>query len=126
MQKRVYIFSGRAGLTSFQGFSRKKIELDKAINDLRAARGDGPMDPWVYHDLRRTGATLLERVGIDDYLIERVIGHGKKGLRSTYRHWDYFPQKNNALAKLDALVAQIVSGKSPKPDKAATTAEAAQ
>ena len=117
--KRPYIFSGRNGTTAFSGFSQKKAELDKAINAIRAKRGDGPIEHWVLHDLRRTGATFLDanEVGASDYVIERVIGHGKRGLRNTYRHWDFFAEKKEALEKLDAFIQKIVAAKNGNDDR---------
>src|SRR5262249_15807135 len=55
--------------TPFAGWSKAKTALDKAIVDARskaAAAGTSltPIGPWSIHDLRRTVATGLQRLGV--------------------------------------------------------------
>jgi hypothetical protein len=56
--------------TPFAGWSKAKAALDKAIADARAkAAADAgtsaaPLAPWSVHDLRRTVATGLQRLGV--------------------------------------------------------------
>ena len=63
------VLPGAVG-TPFAGWSKAKRALDKAIMDARvkaaAAAGTiaAPLVPWSVHDLRRTVATGLQRLGV--------------------------------------------------------------
>lgn len=44
---------------------------------------------WTPHDLRRTGATLLQSLGVTLEIIERVLNHTEPNkLRLTYQRYD--------------------------------------
>jgi integrase len=91
-----------------------------------AGRDDGPIarfshlhaafrkrcgvDGWTLHDLRRTARSLMARVGVPTDHAERVLGHARGVLEETYDVHSYGPEKAAALAKLAALVEQIVRG----------------
>jgi integrase len=66
------------------------------------------------HDLRRTAATLMGRLDIDQMTIARVLNHASTTKAtvtgSTYDRHTYEPQMRRALEALDAEVARIVSG----------------
>lgn len=57
-----------------------------------------PMEHWTIHDLRRTVATHLARLGVDEILIERVLGHRISGVRAVYNRYRYLEEKRAALA----------------------------
>lgn len=64
------------------------------------------------HDLRRTAATIMGRLGIDRLTVAYVLNHGST-IRatvtgSTYDKHDYLPQKRRALEALDATVVGIL------------------
>lgn len=49
---------------------------------------------WVPHDLRRTGATLLQGLGVSPETIERVLNHVEPNkLRRTYQTYNYAKEK---------------------------------
>ena len=60
-----------AASTPFSGWSKAKAALDRAVAD---ARGGG-LAPWSVHDLRRTVATGLQRLGIRLEVTEAVLNH---------------------------------------------------
>jgi len=64
----------------------------------------------VTHDLRRSMATHMERIGIDPHVIEACLGHSLRGIASTYRHYTYLPEKIDALQRwADELLATAPS-----------------
>ena len=65
-----FLFS-TTGTTHVTGFSKAKIALDKLV----AADGGEPLAPWTFHDLRRTAATGLARLGVNLPVIERILNH---------------------------------------------------
>ena len=64
------------------------------------------------HDLRRTAATLMGRLDIDQMTIARVLNHVSTTkptvTGSTYDRYTYEPQMRRALAALDAHIRYIV------------------
>ena len=73
--------------TPFAGWSKAKAALDAALVDARAkAAADvgtspAPLVPWSVHDLRRTVATGLQRLGVRLEVTEAVLNHisGSRG-----------------------------------------------
>jgi integrase len=59
------------GRVAVQGFARKKIEIDATI----ATANGTPIAGWTYHDLRRTVATNLQKLGVRLEVTEAVLGH---------------------------------------------------
>ncbi|MFT3989014.1 tyrosine-type recombinase/integrase [Aestuariivirga sp.] len=88
-----FIFSTTAGIRPVSGFSKAKIELDGLVGRISGAA----IKPWVVHDLRRSMATHMERLGIEPHVVEVCLGHALKGIASVYRHYSYLPEKRAAL-----------------------------
>ena len=88
-----FLFSSDGGARPVSGFSRAKARLDRA---LATRLGQAP-PPWVVHDLRRSMATHMERIGVEPHVIEVCLGHALKGVAGTYRQYGYLPEKAKAL-----------------------------
>jgi integrase len=85
-----YVFS-TTGKTPVSGWSKVKEALDKAT---------GPLPDWRLHDLRRSCATGLQRLGIGLQVIESVLGHvggSRSGVIGTYQRHAFGPEKRQAL-----------------------------
>lgn len=63
-----------------------------------ASEFNGCMAHWTIHDLRRTVATHLGRLGVDELMIERVLGHRIGGVRAVYNRYRYLEEKRKALS----------------------------
>ena len=97
-----FLFSSDGGTQPVSGFSKAKARLDRAI----AHRIGHPLPPWVVHDLRRSMATHMERIGVAPHVIEVCLGHVLKGVAGTYRQYGYLPEKAAALQRwADELMA---------------------
>jgi integrase len=88
--------------------------LAKAMEALR----DGLFSEIVTpHDLRRTAATVMGRLNIDQMLIGRVLNHASTTKAtvtgSVYDRHSYIPQKRRALESLDTEIKYIVSRQEP-------------
>lgn len=57
---------------------------------------------WIPHDLRRTGATMIQELGIDINIIDRCQNHILAGskVRRHYLKYEYKDEKQQAWAKL--------------------------
>jgi integrase len=95
-----HVFAGLKG-GAFRGFSRSKIALDKM---------SGVKD-WTLHDLRRTCATGLQKLGVRLEVTEAVLNHvsgSRDGIVGVYQRHDWAPEKISALSawgdRIDAMV----------------------
>lgn len=92
-----YLFTTTGGERPISGFSKAKARLDEKITELGAKKGLPPIAPWTVHDLRRSGATHLARLGVPQEHIERVLGYVIAGVAGTYNHYGYLDEKRSAL-----------------------------
>ena len=108
------VLPGMVG-TPFAGWSKAKRALDKAITDARAkatiAAGTNPpaLVPWSVHDLRRTVATGLQRLGVRLEVTEAVLNHisgSRGGIAGVYQRHDWASEKRAAL---DAWAAHVLT-----------------
>ncbi len=96
------IFPGRRG--PFNGFGKAKAALDAT---------SGVQD-WRLHDLRRTMATGLQRLGVRLEVTEAVLNHvsgSRGGIVGVYQRHTWADEKRAALNAWGAHVAAIVEGR---------------
>ena len=105
--------------TPFAGWSKAKRALDNAIRDTRAkgaaiaATSSARLVPWNVHDLRRTVATGLQRLGVRLEVTEAVLNHisgSRGGIAGVYQRHDWAAEKRAALDSWAAHVAATVEG----------------
>ena len=107
--KRGYVFS-TTGKTTISGFSRAKSRLDAAIAN--ANDGEGLPD-WVLHDLRRTLATGMQRLGVRFEVTEAILNHvsgSRAGVAGIYQRHDWAAEKATALQAWSDHIARILAG----------------
>ncbi len=64
---------------------------------------------WVPHDLRRTGATIMQSLHVAPAIIERVLNHVEPSkLVRTYQTYDYAEEKRDAWNRLGKRLAELV------------------
>lgn len=119
---------GKAGLvfsitgdTHVSGFSRAKERLDAEIFKLQksdAMRGGAsgaavePIPNWTLHDLRRTGATGMARLGINLPVIEKILNHTSgsfKGVAGVYQRHSFADEKRRAMETWSNFVQSLVT-----------------
>lgn len=107
-----YMFATRRD-AAVSGFSRAKDRLDAAI----AVSADcTPVEHWTFHDLRRTMASGMARLGIQLPVIEKVLNHTSgtfRGVVGVYQRHSFSEEKRAALAAWASFVETTVSGQSP-------------
>lgn len=95
--------------TAISGITKAKQRLDAAI----AKRRDGEaLADWRIHDLRRTLATGLQRLGIRFEVTEAVLNHvsgAKSGVAGVYQQHDWKEEKRSALDAWARHVAAIAA-----------------
>jgi integrase len=71
----------------------------------------GDMSPWVIHDLRRTAASGMARLGISLAIIEKVLNHVSgsfAGIVGVYQRHEFAEEKRAALEKWADHVERLV------------------
>ena len=103
-----YVFSTTAN-GPIRGFAKSKRLLDKWLD----SKGKGLSEPWRFHDLRRSAATHMVRLGIPELVVSRVLNHAVQGV--TGKHYalhSYADEKRHALDAWAAEVDRAVNGES--------------
>jgi integrase len=78
--------------TCFSGFGKCKQRLDD----------ESGIADWTLHDLRRSAATGMARLGVDPHVVERVLNHSSgtfAGVAGVYNRFQYLPEMREALEK---------------------------
>jgi integrase len=107
-----FLFSTTNGGLPFSGFSKSKNALDEAIANDRTKAGRKPMQPWTFHDLRRTARSLMSRAGVPADHAERCLGHVIAGVRGVYDRYEFISEKRAAFEALATVVGGILDPKS--------------
>lgn len=94
-----YVFAGAHG-KAYNSHSAGKKVLDKKV----------PTKQWQFHDLRRTASTLMNRAGVNSFVVERVLGHKIPGVAGVYNRHAYLDEKGEALLALAMLIERILAG----------------
>jgi integrase len=104
---------GRAPVSSFH---RARARLHAAMERIAAEERGAPVaiPHWTFHDLRRTAATGMAKLGIPVRVTEAVLNHAGGtggGIVSIYQRHDYAAEKRQALEAWARHVMALVAGK---------------
>ena len=118
-----YIFT-TTGETPVSGFDRALKTISAEMAKVAAeARSDGaePVEipHWTFHDLRRTLATGLARMGVPLRVTEAVLNHvsgSAAGIVSVYQRHDFAPEKAQAIEAWGRRVMALVDGRDDAAD----------
>jgi hypothetical protein len=110
------------GRTAVSGFSKAKVAIDSAIlKSLKADATECGGDPeaatappnWTLHDLRRTVATNLQKLGVRLEVTETVLNHvggSRAGIVGIYQRHDWAQEKRQALEAWARRLETIIRG----------------
>lgn len=98
--RKVGLLFSSNGKTSSSGHSKAKARLDNVVAALAVEEGNKPPAPWRVHDLRRTLATGLQRLGVRFEVTEAVLNHisgSRSGVAGIYQRHDWADEKRAAV-----------------------------
>jgi integrase len=108
---------GTAKPVAISGWSKAKANLDKLALDKAQAlaaerRDEAPAEiaDWHLHDLRRTAATHMARLGVDRVVIAKILNHAENEVTAVYDRHRYDREKRRALDLWGERLAAIVDG----------------
>lgn len=96
--------NGPSGITKAQ--LRFRAAMDKALDRETSER-------WTLHDIRRTVATGMQRLGVRFEVTEAVLNHvsgARGGIAGVYQRHDWKAEKRKALNAWATMLERIVSG----------------
>jgi integrase len=117
----VHVIAGRPGFvfttngkSHVSGWSKTKRRLDEKMLTLARSEDAGAViPPWRIHDLRRTCASGLQRLGVPLPVTEAVLNHVSgsfAGVVGIYQRHEYAEEKREVLERWAEQVDRIVSG----------------
>jgi integrase len=99
------------GETPCSGFCRAKTRLDTLM--AQYAKADGKeFEPWRIHDLRRTAASGMARIGIALPVIERALNHVSgsfAGIVGVYQRHEFTAEKATAFNAWAGYITRLVT-----------------
>ncbi|NKL37517.1 DUF4102 domain-containing protein [Rhizobium leguminosarum bv. viciae] len=115
----IFLFT-TTGATKVSGYGRAKKNIDaemlKIAREQAEALGQSAakveLEPWTFHDLRRTAASGMARLGVPVHIVEAVINHRSgsiKGVAAVYNRYDYAEEKRAALIAWADHVKQLTA-----------------
>ena len=96
-----HVFPARGNdRATVSGFSKPKVRLEAAVS----------ASDWTLHDLRRTTATHLARLGTPPYVIERILNHVSGsfgGVAGVYNRHAYLEEMRVALQQWSDWLSRL-------------------
>lgn len=92
-------------------FKNRSKPLSGRHHDDSLVLGKGAKGGWTPHDLRRTGATMMQELGVTLEIIDRCQNHllGGSKVRRHYLHHDYAKEKTEAWRLLGQKLQTILA-----------------
>jgi integrase len=135
--KRKGLLFTTTGETPISGFGKLKAKLDRYMPPILQKMADDRADalgepremvflkPWRFHDIRRTGTTQMQALGIPIEVTEKVINHKSgetAGIRGVYNLHAYTAEKRQALEAWGGYLERLIAG-ADEASKVVTLAE---
>jgi integrase len=98
-----FVFPGRDSIQPIKDFFAAKQRINSIV--------EPKMAPWVLHDIRRTVATGLQKLGIRLEVTEATLNHisgSRRGIVGIYQRHDYAEEKRAALTAWGRFVDGLV------------------
>jgi integrase len=101
-----FVFTTNGGASPASGYSKNKRRLDALL--------PAGMPSWRLHDLRRTCASGMARLGVNLPVIEKVLNHASgsfAGIVGVYQRHSFADEKRAALEAWGNFVAALIESK---------------
>jgi integrase len=101
------VFTGKSG-RGVTGFTSGKDRLEAAIQRV----GGATIEKFTLHDLRRTAASGMARLGIAPHVVDRILNHSSgviRGVAAVYNRFEYQGERRAALAAWAFYVTSLLT-----------------
>jgi integrase len=96
-EDRLFRSRSNASKNVVSGFSKTKRNLDELSG----------VSDWVLHDIRRTVATQMNALGVQDTTVDRVLSHVIPGVSGVYNKHKYLDEKRDAMERWAAFLVAL-------------------
>ena len=96
------------GESTISGYSKAKARLDTVM---QRELGKKNLQPWRVHDLRRTAASGMAKLGFAPHIVERVLNHtsgAQGGLVAVYQRYEYLEERKRAIEAWGNYVEALI------------------
>jgi hypothetical protein len=113
------------GTTPISAFSKMKkaldremlVRLQKMADERARALGEEPepvtLERWTLHDIRRSGTTNLQALGVPIQVTEAILNHrsgeARTGAAASYHHYKFEPEKRSAMEAWGGYLARLIA-----------------
>ena len=104
-----YLLPARATAKSDAPYS--EAVLSRAVRENKDHFG---IEDFTPHDLRRTAASFMTKLGVPRLHVEKVLNHATGDIAEIYDRHDYLPEKRAALEKWGKQLSVIIKTKDEK------------
>jgi len=104
------------GSVPLSGYHKGRNRIASRMQEIAEEEADIEIRHWTFHDLRRTAATGMARLGIPVRVTEAVLNHVSGtggGIFAVYQRHDYADEKRRALNAWAWFVTDLVEGRAP-------------
>jgi integrase len=101
-----FVFTA-TGDAAVRGFNSAVVRLNAAVTEMNGEQ----LPHWTLHDLRRTAATGMARLGVQQPVVEKILNHtggSLAGVAGIYNQHTYADEKRAALEKWAGHVLSLV------------------
>lgn len=106
-----FAFPSRIGTSIDETRPMKSGALAHAVRKNRELLG---LEQFCPHDLRRTCASGLASIGVERFVISRILNHIERNVTAIYDRYSYDKEKRLALNLWASKLEEIVTGKKTK------------
>ena len=103
-----YVFPRKSGKGINPDYHMESSALAIAVRRNREHFG---LDHFTPHDLRRTAASHMARLGVSRFIIRRILNHAEREVTDTYDRYSYLNEKREALNLWEIELRGLISGK---------------
>jgi integrase len=103
--KGIYVLPARVDQTKDQPYSDRV--LSRAV---RENESDFGIPRFTPHDLRRTAASFMTKIGVPRLHVEKVLNHSTGDIAEIYDRHDYSAEKKTALERWGEHLKKIIDG----------------
>ena len=104
------VFTGKTG-GHVTGFTYGKALLDAAMAEAAAGAG-AKIEPFIVHDLRRSAASHMAKLGVAPQVVDKILNHSAgvvRGVSAVYIRHEYANERRAALAAWASYVTGLLS-----------------
>ena len=105
-----YVFAGAPAPGGPRPVARRAATAAAGDSMGEASPAAGPGADWRVHDVRRTGVTVLARLGIAPHVADRLLNHVQgtiRGVAAVYQRHDFLTERQAAITAWAAHVLAV-------------------